>query len=244
LRLRRLCRNGRALIVPLDEGLRAGPVEGFENPLQLIKRIARSPADAVLLSPGLLEQAAAELGQLGVILRIECGAGGPLVSAADAVSLGADAVVTRATLGGEREHEELHRLARVIGQARRWNLPVVAETLPAGRPAALAAGIARAVRIAAEMGADVIAAPYTGEPESFRRLVASAGRPVLVAGGPLRDSSLRALLELVDQSLSAGAEGVMLSGGLRDPDSTLAALAALVHEDAGVESALAAAQQA
>ena len=71
IRLRRLMRKGRALIVPLDHGLVAGPLKGLEDPVALIKLIAQSDADAVLLTPGVLEQVAAELGPLAVVLRVD-----------------------------------------------------------------------------------------------------------------------------------------------------------------------------
>jgi DhnA family fructose-bisphosphate aldolase class Ia len=264
LRLRRLLRKGRAVVVPMDHGLVAGPVPGIEDPVALIKRIALSDADAVLLTPGLLEQVAGELGQLAVILRIDGGTsaqkGGPMrqfTSVAHAVEMGADAVIVNATIFGEHEGAELLKLGQVAEEARRWGMPLVAEMLSArmmanhldftGKGAALlpenvADDILVASRIGAEMGADIIKTRYSGDQESFRDIVTSAGRPVMVAGGPLRDASLRALLEMVDQCLSAGAEGVIFGRNVwqhPEPEAVLAALAAMVHDAASVEEALA-----
>lgn len=268
LRLRRLLRKGRALVVPLDHGLVAGPVPGIEDPVGLIKRIAQSEADAVLLTPGVLEQVAGELDQLAVILRVDgCTSvhgGGPMrqfLSVAQAVELGADAIIVNATVGGEQESVELLKLGQVVEEARRWGMPVVAEMLGArmmanhldftGKgtaklPENVAEEIALASRIGAEMGADVIKTRYSGDEDSFRRIVSATGRPVMVAGGPLRDASLRALLEMVDQCLSAGAEGVIFGRNVWQhprPESVLAALAAMVHDAASVEQALAAAEE-
>lgn len=264
LRLRRLLRKGRAVVVPMDHGLVAGPVPGIENPVGLIKRIALSDADAVLLTPGLLEQVAGELGQLAVILRIDGAAsaqgGGPMrqfTSVTHAAEMGADAVIVNATIFGEQESVELLKLGQVAEEARRWGMPLVAEMLSArmmanhldftGKGAALlpenvADDILVASRIGAEMGADIIKTRYSGDQESFRDIVTSTGRPVMVAGGPLRDASLRALLEMVDQCLSAGAEGVIFGRNVwqhPEPESVLAALAAMVHDAASVEEALA-----
>jgi DhnA family fructose-bisphosphate aldolase class Ia len=264
LRLRRLLRKGRAVVVPMDHGLVAGPVPGIEDPVGLIKRIALSDADAVLLTPGLLEQVAGELGQLAVILRIDGATsaqkGGPMrqfTSVAHAVEMGADAVIVNATIFGEHEGAELLKLGQVAEEARRWGMPLVAEMLSArmmanhldftGKGAALlpenvADDILVASRIGAEMGADIIKTRYSGDQESFRDIVTSTGRPVMVAGGPLRDASLRALLEMVDQCLSAGAEGVIFGRNVwqhPEPEAVLAALAAMVHDAASVEEALA-----
>jgi DhnA family fructose-bisphosphate aldolase class Ia len=263
LRLRRLLRKGRAVVVPLDHGLVAGPLRGIQNPVALVKEIAQSGADAVLVTPGILEQVAGELGQLAVILRIDgavtAAQGGAMrqfVSVAHAAELGVDAVIVNATVGGVQESAELLKLGQVAEEARRWGLPLVAEMLStrmmanhldftgqgtAVLPSDVAADIALAARVGAEMGADIIKTRYSGDEASFRDIVNATGRPVMVAGGPLRDSSLQALLEMVDQCLSAGAEGVIFGRNIwqhPEPASVLAALTAMVHEGASVEQAL------
>jgi DhnA family fructose-bisphosphate aldolase class Ia len=268
LRMRRLLRKGRALVVPLDHGLVAGPVPGLEDPVGLVKRIALSDADAVLITPGMLEQVAGELDQLAVILRVDgCtsvpsgGAMRQFLSVAQAAEMGVDAVIVNVTVGGDQESVELLKLGQVAEEARRWGMPLVAEMLGArmmanhldftgqGRaalPEDIAEDIALAARIGAEMGADLIKTRYSGDEESFRRIIASTGRPVMVAGGPLRNTSLRGLLEMVDQCLSAGAEGVIFGRNVWQhprPEAVLAALAAMAHEGASVEQALAAADR-
>jgi DhnA family fructose-bisphosphate aldolase class Ia len=267
VRLRRLLSKGRALIVPLDHGLVAGPLQGIEDPVALIKLIAQSDADAVLLTPGVLEQVASELGHLAVILRLDgCASAqsnGPMrqfISVAHATELGADAIIVNATVGGPQEGPELRKLGRVAEESRRWGMPLIAEMLSArmlanhldftgqgtaALPADVASDIALASRIGAEMGADIIKTRYSGDEESFRSVVASTGRPVMVAGGPMRESSLRSLLEMVDQSLSAGAEGVIFGRNVWQhprPDAVLAALAAMVHDAASTPDALAVAE--
>ena len=83
------------------------------------------------------------------------------------------------------------------------------------------------------------------EPASGRA-GAATGRPVMVAGGPLRDSSLRALLEMVDHCLSAGAEGVIFGRNVWQhprPEAVLAALTTLVHDASTVEQAIEVAEE-
>jgi DhnA family fructose-bisphosphate aldolase class Ia len=268
LRLRRLMGKGRAVVVPVDHGLVAGPAPGLEDPVAVVKRIAQSDADAVLLAPGVLEQVAGELEHLAVILRVDGGSsvqtGGAMrqfLSVAHAAELGADAIIVNATVGGDQEGVELLKLGQVTEEARRWGMPVVAEMLSvrmlanhmdfSGKSAAplpenVAEDIALAARIGAEMGADIIKTRYSGDEESFRRIVASTGRPVMVAGGPLRDGTLRSLLAMVDECLSAGAEGVIFGRNVWQhprPEAVLAALNAMVHEAASVDQALAAAEE-
>ncbi|MBI3667453.1 MAG: hypothetical protein HY236_14710 [Acidobacteria bacterium] len=268
LRLRRLLGKGRTLVVPLDHGLVAGPLDGIEDPVALVKLIAQSDADAVLVTPGVLEQVAGELGNLAVILRVDgCnsvrggGAMHQFASVAHALEMGADAVIVNATIGGGQESVELLKLGQVAEEARRWGMPLVAEMLSqrmlsnhldfTGQgtdplPPEAAQDIALASRIGAEMGADIIKTRYSGDVESFRRTVAATGRPVMVAGGPRRDLSLRPLLAMVDECLSAGAEGIIFGRQVWQhprPAAVLAALAAMVHEDASVAQALAVAEE-
>lgn len=268
IRLRRLMRKGRALVVPLDHGLVAGPLKGIEDPVALVKLIAQSDADAVLLTPGVLDQVAGELGQLAVVLRVDgCSTlegGGPMrqfVSVSQAAALGVDALIVNATIGGPQESVELRKLGRVAEEASRWGIPLIAEMLSArmlanhldfkgegkaALPANVAEDIALVARIGAEMGADIIKTRYSGGEESFRRIVAATGRPVMVAGGPMRDSSLRSLFEIVDHSLSAGAEGIIFGRNVwqhRRPDAVLAGLAAMVHDAATIEDALSVAEE-
>jgi DhnA family fructose-bisphosphate aldolase class Ia len=264
VRLRRLMKKARALVVPLDHGLVAGPLKGIEDPVALIKLVAQSEADAVLLTPGVLEQVASELGQLSVVLRVDgCSTpagGGPMrqfVSVAHAAALGADAIIVNATIGGPHETLELEKLGHVAEEACRWGMPLIAEMLSArmlgnhldftgtgkeALPANVAEDIALAARIGAEMGADIIKTRYSGGEESFRRIVAATGRPVMVAGGPMRDASLRSLFEIVDGSLSAGAEGLIFGRNVWQhprPEAVLAGLAAMAHDAASIEDALA-----
>src|SRR5262245_28549261 len=271
VRLRRLMRKGRALVVPLDHGLVAGPLQGLEDAVALVKLIAQSDADAVLVTPGVLEQAAADLGQLAVILRIDgcatVGAGGPsgamrqFASVAHAAELGADAVIVNVTIGGAQEGEELRKLGTVAEEASRWGMPVIAEMLSArmlanhldftGKgtallPADVAGDIALASRVGAEMGADIIKTRYAGPVDVFRGIIATTGRPVMVAGGPLRDPSLAALFEMVEEALAAGAEGVIFGRNVWQqprPEAALAGLAAMVHDAARADEALAVAEE-
>jgi len=246
LRLRRLLSKGRALVVRLDQAL-----PGAENPAVLVKTVAQSSADAVLLSPGILDQVAADLGQLAVILRVDGCAGSvnagvlhTFTSVPHAAELGADAILAGATIGRETESGELLKLGRLAEEARRWGMPLAADMLPGG--AQSAEDIALASRIGAQVGADIILTPYSGTVESYRRIVAGNGRPLLVTAGSSGDLTFRAVLSLVEQALSAGADGVVC-GPQAWPQgqaaSALAALAAVVHEDAPIEQALAVAEK-
>ena len=265
--MRQLMKNGRAMVVALDHGMIAGRVRGLENPIEVVKTVAQSDADGVLITPGLLEQAIDVLGDLAVILRVDGGVttlgAGPtrlFGSVEDAVSLGVDAVAVKATLGAPYETEELEKVGAVAREGRRWGLPVVGEVLTermlanhtdldgnrrSELPHDIADEVAMACRVGVELGADVITTRYSGDVDSFRRAVSSAGRPVLVAGGPRRGERLEDTLALVDEALQAGASGIVFGRLVwqhPDPVEILTALCALVHDDTTVEEALELAQ--
>ena len=141
-----------------------------------------------------------------------------------AVRLGADGVVVNATIGAPHETAELEKVGTVASEARTWGVPLLAEMLSqrmmdnhmdfsgngdGGLPVDIANEVSMASRIGVELGADAIKTRYPGDPDSFRRIVKSVGRPVLVAGGPRRDTGLQSTLRLVDEVLEAGASGLV-----------------------------------
>jgi Fe-S-cluster-containing hydrogenase component 2 len=86
-------------------------------------------------------------------------------------------------------------------------------------------------RIAAEIGADALKIPYTGDVMTFKQLVDQAKVPVLVLGGAKSDVP-RDALELVDEALRAGASGTVFGRNVtkaKDPKKMVQDLCALVH---------------
>lgn len=262
LRLRRILRNGRAVVVAMDHGNAAGAVRGLENPAELVKTLAPAGADAILVTPGILEQVCEHVGDLAILLRIDgCVsllAGGPMrlfVNVRQAVAMGADAVVMNATLGAPFEGEELEKVGTIASEGRTWGMPVVAEILSQGMMANhmdmsgeggtnlhsdAAEDITLACRIGVELGSDLIKTRYSGDIEQFRRSIDVCGNPVLVAGGPRRNDGLGGTLDTVSEVLEAGASGVIFGRQLwqyRDPVEAVGAVAALVHGKPGIPAA-------
>lgn len=264
LRLRRLSSRSRTVIVAIDHGLGAGPMPGLASPVDIVKMCEQHAADGVLLTPGLLEQVARDLERLSVILRLDggntaAGPGGPMrlfTEVEQALAMGVDAVAVNATVGAPYEVHELEKLGRVAAAGRRWGLPVIGGMLTYGMlanhydypgtgdstlPTSISSDVALAARIGAELGADVVKTRYCGDPDAFRRSVAAAGVPVMVAGGPMRGEPLEDTLRMVEEVLGAGASGVVFGRCIwsqPDPGDALKAVCAMVHEDATVEEAL------
>ena len=197
LRTRRWTGRGRTVIVALDHGIHSGPASGLENPLEIVKICDGAGADGVLVTPGVLEQVHASLGDLAVILRLDgCvtreSAGGPMrifCEVEQALKLGVDAALVTATVGSPYESHELEKVGRTCSKGREYGLPIIAEMLSqrmsadfgaagsriAEMPDEIAKDIGLASRVGAELGADAIETRYCGDRESFRRVVASVG---------------------------------------------------------------------
>lgn len=263
LRLRRLLPEGRAVIVPMDHPVYHGPVDGLNDPADVVRKAKAGGADGVLITPGSLETAADALGGMAVVLRLDntCTRLGSRVdqmgligTVEDAVSSGADAVALNVFVGAENEDELLGKLADVACACREWGMVLVGEMIPDSlllnhfgksskelAPEVAAEHIAVAARVGAEIGADVIKTRYTGTPETFRTVIDTATRPVLVAGGP-KTGDDASFLTSIREAMDAGAAGVCVGRNLWQRADMLAmtrAVCAIVHDGASVEQALA-----
>jgi class I fructose-bisphosphate aldolase len=100
-----------------------------------------------------------------------------------------------------------------------------------------------AVRCGIECGADVIKVPFTGDPASFAKIVASSPVPVVAAGGP-RCENLRSALEMMTKVVESGAWGSTIGRniwGAPDPTRALIAFRAVIHDQMAPDAALEAA---
>jgi DhnA family fructose-bisphosphate aldolase class Ia len=263
LRLRRLLPGGRAVIVPMDHPVYHGPVDGLNEPAEVVRKANAGGADGVLLTPGSLETAADALGDMAVVLRLDntCTRLGKRIdqmglisTVEDAVSSGVDAVALNVFIGAENEDELMGKLADVACACREWGMVLVGEMIPESlllnhfgkspkelAPELAAEHIAVASRVGAEIGADVIKTRYTGTPETFRTVIETATRPVLVAGGP-KTGSDATFLKSIRDAMDAGAAGVCVGRNVwqrADMVAMTRAVRAIVHEGATVEQALA-----
>ena len=251
-RLGRIFRpSGRALIVAMDHGLLDGPCRGLEDPAETIAKIVAGGADAVLTSYGIARRFARELAPVGLILRLDGGStslgpsdGAPslLYSVEDALRLGADAVALNGFPGAPHEAASLANIARAVGLAHPWGLPVMAEMVPGGFDSAAkwrtVDNIALAVRVAAELGADLVKTPYAA---GFEQVTGPCYVPVVILGGAKRGHE-RDMLVDIKAAVDAGANGVAIGRNIfqaDDPAVMTAAVAAVLHEGASVDEALA-----
>lgn len=252
LRWRRILKGDppRTVIVPMDHGVTSGPIEGLEDMAGAIRRV--QDADAIVVHKGVLKWLAGFIKpDCGVIVHLSASYSfSPYANSKvlvseleEAIKLGADGVSVHINLGDEMDREMLKDLGQVTKEASFWGIPVLAMIYPRGKTIKDPFDselIAHGARIGAELGADVVKVPYTGDPKSFSRVVQGCFVPVVIAGGP-KVSNERELFEMVVGAMEAGAAGISIGRNVfqhESPQLLLKALRAIVHQGAGLKDAL------
>jgi class I fructose-bisphosphate aldolase len=212
--------TGRSLIVPIDHGLTLGPIDGLSG-VREIGRWLRHPAiNGVVAHKGLVGR----LGQAGLLagrgvmvhlngstaIGEEPDTKQMLTAVENAVRLGADGVSVQVNFRADNHAHNLGVLGRVVDEAERFGMPVLAMVYPAGVVADEHEAMARHrhfLRIAFELGVDAVKTAPPEHLEDIARLVDGVdGMPVLFSGGSL--GSDEALISLAKAVATAGAGGL------------------------------------
>jgi len=246
-RMNRIFRSdGRALIVAMDHvGFMNKPLPGLIQPGETIRQCAANGADAIMTTAGTAMACLNDIGSAGLILTIPSFERPAIDLAAEyALRIGADAVKVLVYPFEHQPEPSILSLTWLGAQCAAWGMPLLAETIPGGwgggpdvrTPESLAAG----ARIGAEAGADFIKTFPTGDPAQFRIVADNCPVPVVILGGEKAGSD-RELLQAVKAHIDNGAAGVAMGRNLwghAQPGKLTAALAAVIHHNAGVDDAL------
>lgn len=254
IRLERIIdrKTRKTVIVPMDHGLSMGPIQGLEDMTTIINKIAEGGANAVVLHKGIVRAGHRGYGKdIGLIihltgstsLSLEPDAKVPVASVEEAISLGADAVSVHINVGAPNEQEQLRILGGIAESCARWGMPLFAMMYPRGPKIKNQHDpdlVAHAARVGAELGADIVKTVYTGDPDSFRRVVRGCPVPVVIAGGP-KMATEEDVLKMTAEAVDAGAIGISIGRNIfqhKDPTAMTKALAMIVHEGASVKEAM------
>ena len=244
--------TGRTVIVAVDHGGIAGPMPGIEKPAEVIKACREGGADAILATRGVVSAAEGEWDRsLAIILRLTGGftvLGGrfeeELISSPEAaLALGAAAAAVTVKFGHEREGEFTRQASLVADSCERWGLPLMIEAMAKGKDMKSGdpKGILLAARAAQEIGADFVKTYYTGDPESFHRVVEGCPVPVVILGGE-KAETVEQVFSVVHASVQAGGRGIAIGRNIWEHGKTrlmVEAMVGLVHEGWTVKQALA-----
>ncbi|MEM3702854.1 MAG: 2-amino-3,7-dideoxy-D-threo-hept-6-ulosonate synthase [Candidatus Bathyarchaeia archaeon] len=249
-RIRRIFReNGKAVIVPMDHGVTSGPISGLINMQDTINKLVAGGADAVVLHKGIAKNV--DTKGLGLIIHVSASTKFGLdanwkvrvCSVKEAIQLGCDAVSVHVNVGAEHEPEMLMKFGKLADECDIWGLPLLAMVYPRGpkiKSEHDPEAVAHAARLGAELGADVVKTNYTGDLESFRKIVEGCPVPVVIAGGPKADS-VRGFLEMVYNAVKAGCAGVSIGRNIfqhKNPTAMTKAIVGIVHNGISVDEAI------
>jgi fructose-bisphosphate aldolase, class I len=245
--------SGNAVVIALDHGLFMGRVPGLQQPAHVAASLFESGADAIQCAPGLAPAVAdlvvgkrhrsylhrldsTNIWRDGSLARSP-GFWTPVSSPLEAVRNGADIAVCFLFAGWTDDSLEAANLRQIGNWARECGdlgMPLMIEPLPI--PPAVQnendpAVVGSLCRMAFELGANAIKCNYTGDAESFARIVGDVPVPVLMRGGPRTDSDA-AYLTMVHDAISAGARGVVVGRNVfqaANPSDVIRELRSIVH---------------
>lgn len=266
-RMNRLFNQGGCLDVAVDHGVCNEPsfLVGLEDMPRVVDMLVKARPDAIQMTYGQADllQSRPERDKPALVMRLDMG--NPYNSVRHRVmwcelqnyeepligALEMDAACVVVNLFMLPDEPDLFRqcvrnIARVRADCHRYGMPLMIEPLVM-LPNDVRGGyqvdgnaekIVTLVRVAAEMGADIIKADPTENPEDFHRVVEAARVPVLVRGGGKED--LKTVLERSAVLMRQGAKGMVYGRNVYqhpNPSSVVRALMAIVHDGVGGEEA-------
>lgn len=249
-------KDGKTFILAMDHGvvMEVGKIIG--SPARVIEKAVAGGVDSILTSFGVAQQFSQEIGNIGLILRVDGGStmlnpSGVIFNRPtrtfnieDAARIGADGLMCMGWTGTEDEELTMQNLAYFAGGCLKYGIVFGAEMIPGGfgkEDKCTLENIAFSNRLGAEYGADFIKSPYRGDPVAFKsQVVDTCYKPIVVLGGGASKSDLD-LLTLVRDAMDAGCKGVAIGRNIwkyPNVEKLCQAIAAIIHADITVEAGM------
>ena len=212
--------TGKSVIIPMDHGMTLGQIDGLLRMNETIAAVSDGGANAIILHKGMVKAGHRRRGRdIGLIIHLSAGTSmNPdpndkvlTCTVEEAISLGADAVSIHINLGAAQESRMMESAGMVVSDCNRWGVPLLAMVYPrgAGISPTDPGHVGHAVRVAEELGADMVKTNYTGDPESFQKIVEASSIPVFIAGGE-KTGDLETLQTIRSAVHTAGCAGVCM----------------------------------
>ena len=153
----------------------------------------------------------------------------------EAIRLNAAGVGMSIFVGANNEDRTIANLGRLVNEAERYGMPVLAVTAVGKEMGRDARYLGLACRMAAEIGAHFVKTYYC---EDFHKVVEGCPVPIVMAGGkkiPERDA-----LQMTANAIKEGASGVDMGRNIFQSDNPVGmikAIRAIVHKGASVDEA-------
>ena len=232
--------KGKCIVVPLDDNLISKYNEGLKNLQNKIKDIQQAKPNGVLCYLG--TASIIDKYEVPIILNLTASTEYKthtkkiLVSTIEqAIAIDAAAVAVHINVSSSYESIMLENLGAVSEVCQKYGMPLLVivyprtehegkdynyEDLKKENEEEYTKLVCHCVRIAFELGADIIKTQFTGSVESFSKVVEAAnGTPVLIAGGKMMDEN--ELYAMVSDSIKAGGAGVSIGRNVFNREDSL-----------------------
>lgn len=213
--------DGHAVIIPIDHGVALGEIEGLRDPMGTLNRYLTLPIDGVLLTYGLNATSGMAFAGRDAPARILTadsfyGEGADLhyevlVGADTAEREGFDAVKV-IFFWDQSNHGRMNtvrQISNLISQAHQLAMPVMVEPTFLDKTRALSLSLGDAVRVAYEIGADILKVPFPGSFDILEKWVRSYHVPFLMLGGNAVASGDQ-VVDLVSHAMQVGVSGIVM----------------------------------
>jgi len=250
IRMNRILRKGKMLCIPMDHGISNGPMEGLVDPSSTIYKCELHGLTSIIINKGIFKTLSRPL-KIGVLVHFSSSTSLSMSpnrkmlsgTVKEAIRMGADGVSLHINIGGKEEPEMLHDLGMIAEQCHEWDMPLLAMMYPRGENIKNPHDpeiVGHVARIGAECGADIVKTVYTGDIDSFAKIVKSTPVPIVIAGGPKAKTDLD-ILQMTEDAMTAGAKGVTYGRNIfahKTPEKMVEALASIIFKKESVKEAM------
>ncbi len=215
-RLTRISKEGKFFVVPLDHGMtNSNIIDKLMNFSKLISEIDNR-ATAIVVHKGMVRYLP-KVNNLGLIVHLSasteacCEVRKILVgNVVEAVKVGADAVSIHVNLGNDYEKEMLKDFSKISEECMIYQMPLLVMMYIRdnnNNDISTPQKIKHAIRIASELGADIVKISSIYEGEELDDIISSSLIPVIISGGEFCEDD-DALLQRIRNFMLEGASGV------------------------------------
>jgi len=232
----------KTVMLAVDHGYFQGPTTGLRDLKKTITPLVPH-ADCLFITRGMLRTCIDPRSDVVICLRVS---GGPsvlgdlsnediIVSMEEALRMNVSGVGMSIFVGAGNEDRTITNLGRLVNEAERVGMPVLAVTAIGKEMGRDARYLGLACRMAAEIGAHFVKTYYC---EDFYKVVEGCPVPIVMAGGkkiPEKDA-----LQMTENAIKEGASGVDMGRNIfqsENPVAMIKAIKAVVHKGASVDEA-------
>ncbi len=234
-------KTGKTVMLAVDHGYFQGPTTGLKDMKNIVPLVPQ--ADCLFVTRGILRNCIDPRIDTPICLRVS---GGPsilgelsnediIVSMEEAVRINASGVGMSIFVGAKNEDRTITNLGRLVSEAERYGMPVLAITAVGKEMVRDARYLALACRMAAEIGAHFVKTYYC---EDFHKVVEGCPVPIVIAGGK-KIPEMDALL-MTEGAIREGASGVDMGRNIFQSDNPVGmikAVRAIVHKGISAQEA-------